>query len=220
MACVFHFKLVTPKTRSAIAERRWEIVLFDGLSAHERRRRAPLHYVAKADNARFAAYLLWEANKKNGRLKAAANRAAYGGNPRISLTEAFRREAAVAIELMIKAVIAQRIEIGKAKPHVVRVRPTHDLVSLWADAELPTLAAEDQYSLLIARRVLYWSGRYAAPKKDEDFDKEEEALDKIVVPRREGMTGKAWLLFIDWETVDRIYGIASKSFWETRAEYY
>jgi hypothetical protein len=202
-----------------MAEGRWELVLFDGLSAHERRRRAPLHYEVKADNARFAAFVLWE-NGDKGRLKATAKRASYGGNPRISLGEAFRREAAIAIELMIKAVIAQLIEIGKAKPHVVKVRPTHDLVSLWADAELPALSAEDQYSLLLARRVLYWSGRYAAPIKDEHYEQEEEALAKIVVPRREGAPGTRWILFNDWETFDRIYTTASTRFWETRNAHY
>jgi hypothetical protein len=72
------------------------------LSIHEMRRRAPLHFSAKADNARFAAYVLWTMGPEARRR--CAEQIGYDG----LLSEAFFREASLALELMIKAVIAQR----------------------------------------------------------------------------------------------------------------
>jgi hypothetical protein len=97
-------------------------------SIHELRRRAPLHFMAKADNARFVAYVLNQglSAECTSRIKAAAN---YGGTPQVAMFEAFRREAAIALELIVKAVIAQNIESGVAPAHIVSVRPTHDVPS-------------------------------------------------------------------------------------------
>ena len=73
------------------------------------RRRAPLHFEAKADNARFIAYLLGAA--LTGEIfDKAKTTLPYGGTPRIAAQEAFAREAAIALELIVKAVIAQQIE--------------------------------------------------------------------------------------------------------------
>jgi hypothetical protein len=117
------------------------------LSTHEVRRRAPLHYEAKADNARFVAYLLDQALSADciSQVKVGAN---YGGTPQVALYEAFRREAALALELIVKAVIAQRIEAENASRYVVSVRPVHDLPKLWQEASLPTLSNEDQRRLV------------------------------------------------------------------------
>ena len=129
-------------------------------SIHEMRRRAPLHYVAKTENARFAAYAI--ATLDQEAQKRCSDQIRYGGDPCLPMSEAFFREAALALELVIKAVIAQRIEVGLAMRHVVRVRPTHDLVVLWAEAELPSLPPADQHHLMIARQgVRHRTGRIA-----------------------------------------------------------
>lgn len=189
----------------------------DEMSIHEMRRRAPMHYWAKADNARFAAYVLWSVSSE-AQAKAAET-TSYGGTTGIALFESFRREAAIALELVVKAVIAQRIELGIAMEHVRRVRPTHDLPSLWADAELPTLPVDDQHRLLIARSILIWSGRYAAPREDQVYEQEkvdEQGLEdtvsdngqfKIIRPRS-----------ISWEDMDRIFQVASSTLWSLRKE--
>lgn len=102
------------------------------ISIYERRRRAPLHFLAKADNARFSAFLLWRLKDDDHRDHLVE--AQYSGTSFIALNEAFRREAALALELIIKSLIAQQIECCVAKPGVIKVRPTHDLVTLWDDA--------------------------------------------------------------------------------------
>jgi hypothetical protein len=40
-----------------------------------------------------------------------------------------------------------------------------------SEAELVQLPSDDQHRLTIARQLLSWSSRYAAPKKDEQAEK-------------------------------------------------
>jgi len=189
----------------------------DATSIHEMRRRAPLHYEARADNARFAAYAIITLHQKAW--QRCAEQIGYGGDPWTSIWQAFFREAALALELIIKAVIAQRIENGLAMRHVVRVRPTHDLVTLWADAELPPLSLADQHRLMIARQGLVWSGRYAAPKTDDAFEKEQREMAAFREERAFPPPSKLKAVrprSFDWDDFDRIYQIALQSFWVLR----
>lgn len=180
------------------------------LSIHEVRRRAPLHYWAKADNARYAAYLL-SLGSQSQLLAEAASNCDYGGSPSIAVGEAFRREAAIALELIIKGVIAAKIQRKTAPAHVVRVRPTHDLSKLWADASLPKLSLESQRLLLRAKSVLYWSGRYAAPKTDDDILKEIAEEDALIGSAGGSPVIKVGIIF-DWGKFDAIYQIALTEF--------
>ncbi len=186
------------------------------ISAHERRRRAPLHFLAKADNARFSASLIWDAMEGDHRDH--ASNVSYGGDPSIALQEAFRREASISLELIVKAVVAQQIECGIAKGGVTKVRPVHDLPGLWADADLPALDRSDQIRLVLATRILYWSGRYAAPMKDKDFDKEQGEIVRLSeypykIARIRAPTSYSW------SDVNRIYTIAAKCLWSIRSEH-
>jgi hypothetical protein len=187
------------------------------LSTRERRRRAPLAFRAKADNARFVAYLLWQEARKpplswpwnrphadpSETLSEAASKSGYYGTPSIAAHEGFLRESALALELIVKTVIAQKIELGCAPSGVVRVRPVHDLPRLWTDAGLPSLSREDQRRLLLVKWLLNWSGRYAAPKTDDQFYQEEAADDALRPP---GLLKRnvSW----DWEDFDRLYQLA------------
>jgi hypothetical protein len=187
------------------------------LSDYERRRRAPLHYEARATNARFAAYVLWNLDGETKRRN--AERIGYGGTPSGALAEACFREKALALELIIKAVIAQRIEGWRAQSHVVRVRPTHNLITLWEDAELPRLPPDDQYRLMIARRALIWSGRYPAPKTDEDGERERKEMAPLAERPDPGSRPKGVKLrSFDWDDFDRIYQIAATAFWALHSE--
>ena len=180
-------------------------------SIHALRRRAPLHFWAKAGNARFTAHALW--TMESSGQQECAKRINYGGSPAIAAREAFRREASIALELIIKAVIPQRVEIGIAMQYVVRVRATHDLVSLWKDAQLPALTSDDTHRLMIARQILYWAGRYATPLKDEDFEKEKCDM-KPLENRVPFGTSNLFLIrprLFSWEDFDRIYQIAAES---------
>jgi|ERR1043166_2306654 hypothetical protein len=179
------------------------------------RRRAPLHFEARADNARFIAYLLDQGLSDNcvSQVKAGVN---YGGNPRIAMFEAFRREAAISLELIVKAVIAQKIESGVAPAHVVSVRPVHDVPKLWQEADLPAVSNEDRRRLVHVKRILLWSGRYAAPRSDKQFA-ELEAEDEALTPERP--PGQLFIqepVLLDWDNFDRLYQIARADFWQAR----
>ena len=56
---------------------------------------------------------------------------AYGGSLSIAYPEAFRREAAVALELIIKAVNAQHMTMRRPDPATESVPAIHDLGALW-----------------------------------------------------------------------------------------
>lgn len=184
------------------------------ISIHEMRRRAPLHYVARADNARYVAFVL-HSRLPADLLRELADSAGYGGSPNIAMYEGFAREAALALELIIKAVIAQKLELGVAAVGVTTIRMTHDVLRLWEDAGLTTLSREDQALLLSAKRILIWSGRYAAPKTDADIFREEAAYDKLF-PRTNGELFRVRKDYFDWNGFDRIYGMAANEFWDLR----
>jgi hypothetical protein len=189
------------------------------LSPYERRRRAPLAFRAKADNARFVAHLLWQEARKpplsswppwnrphadpSDALSDAAFKSGYYGTPSVAAHEGFLRESALALELIVKAVIARKIELGCAPPCVVRVQPVHDLPRLWTDAGLPSLSRQDQRRLLLVKSLLTWSGRYAAPRIDDQFY-QEEAADAALRPPGLLRTNVSW----EWEDFDRLYQLA------------
>ena len=180
------------------------------ISAHEMRRRAPLHYWARADNARYTAFGVWALDVDFQ--ARCAESTGYRGTPEVAMVEAFHREAALALELIIKAVIALRIERHVAMRQVVKVRPTHDLISLWTDAQLPDLSPDDQHRLMIARRILYWSGRYAAPRRDEDYVREQQAMEPLEEAVHSGGLKFKRLRSFTWDDFDRIYQVAATSF--------
>ena len=170
------------------------------------KRRAPLHYEARADNARFTAYLLHRGCAEEGD---AAKSIGYSGTAFIARDEGFRREAAIAIELILKAVIAARIEVGLAGNDVQSVRETHDVLALWQEAGLPGLGNRDERILLRVRTVLTWAGRYAAPKYDDLYEEDLELDERLSGPKT-GLFSPA--LGLSWEDVDRLYKIALAGF--------
>ncbi len=177
------------------------------------RRRAPLHYLTKANNARLnAAILSNQIDDKS--LSDAINLTDYSDSPGIALLEGFRREASIALELVIKAVIARKIEMGTAPKHVVRVRPTHDVTRLWNEAELPKLGREDQRLLLRVKSLLSWSSRYAAPYNDKQSEEKWEEDERLRPQNKEPfrIESIASTLSLTWENFDKLYKIAFKEF--------
>ncbi len=171
-----------------------------------------MHHWARADNARFAAFALSRLPPEDlNRLQAALP---YGGTPHIAIHEAFLREAALALELILKAVVAARIEGGTAPSRVVRVRLTHDVLKLWEeDAGLPELPREDRMTLAIAASILLWAGRYAAPAKDEVYEFETERDELIDPPPAGGKIRIRKGRSISWDQFDRVYAVAAAEFW-------
>jgi hypothetical protein len=91
-------------------------------SIFEERRRAPAHHWARAENARYCAFVLWSFPKRHAAKAKAKAKIAYGGTPAVALDEAYKRKAALALELIIKALpSASRF---KAKRAVKRRFPT------------------------------------------------------------------------------------------------
>ena len=105
-----------------------------------------------------------------------------GGDAGLALTEAFRRESAIALELVVKAVIAHKLQARGANPATEWVPATHDLPKLWTDAGLPELPRDDKYLLLLVKQVLMWSGRYGTPLTAEAWKKENKAFDALGIP--------------------------------------
>ncbi len=64
---------------------------------------------------------------------------------------------------------------------------------------------------MIAKQVLYWAGRYAAPLKDADYEREQVAAQRFSETKKLGnlllRQGKSF----SWYDFDRIYKIASAS---------
>lgn len=183
----------------------------DIISPIERRRRAALRFWHAAENARFSSRVLWSTSSE----AANAIRSEFfcGDANSEALVEAYRREASVALELVIKAVIAQRVENGTADMHVGSVPMTHNLPTLWENAKLPKLPKDDKGRLLKAKYILLWTGRYPAPKTDEDFERMRSELKahKVITGQIGRFTTTKDLSFA-WDDFDRIYQVAADTF--------
>jgi hypothetical protein len=177
---------------------------------NEMRRSAPAHFWSKADNARFNAYVLSH-GMPDGHAERSAEGAHYGGSTKHALYEGFLREAAIATELAIKAVIAKKLRAGTAPPHVTRVRMTHDVVALWGEAGLPKLTKEQMVSLHRVRSLLNWASRYAAPASDEQEFREMAELRKVDPPPEKFTITRAH--YLDWTDFDGLYQIAMSHYW-------
>jgi hypothetical protein len=188
----------------------------------EIRRKAPLHFEAKASNARFVAYLLWRGISAEC-LSLAATSSDYDGTPSIATCEAFDRESALALELIVKAVIAKQVELGGGPKAVPAV---HDVPLLWGRAGLPALDNDDHYRLLKVKSLLTWSARYAAPKTDLQYHREMADFEALHPAPRSRSDGKLRLHnlsemsfpLLDWENFDRLYQIATRELWKLRSD--
>jgi hypothetical protein len=185
----------------------------DELTPMERRGRAPMHFWMTGRNAYFAAYALWTASQTDQSIL--ADEIGYSDDPTSALRESFLREACICLELTVKAVIAQHLEMGIADEHVTRIRAIHRIPELWKDAQLPALADEDALTLVIAKWVLAWNGRCPTPNKAEHYAEEERDEASL---RKYTAAWKGKRLYttrsINWEQFDQVYGIAASSFVE------
>jgi len=173
-------------------------------STWDRRRKAPFHFLAKADNARMSAFVLSHTDDETA--IQFAIELGYNGSPSIALYEAFAREASISIELILKAILC--LTEKKPPPN------THDVYELWPRAGLPKLSPAFMHNLASITETLEWSGRYAAPTKDQRLDKslarmrrhqrtEELGRFKVIKPTPFG-----------WAEFNSLYQIASTRFWE------
>lgn len=166
----------------------------------EDRRRAPLHYEARASNALYCASVL---DKAEGH----------------GTYEGFVREASIALELMVKAVITQRLEVGEDLGMITKVPASHNVPQLWADAKLPTLPPDDYGRLVRARVYLMWAGRYPAPNKDEHGYRDDADLWEHAYERMSNFQLLRKPHSFNYDDIDRIFGVARNCFWLLRHEH-
>jgi HEPN domain-containing protein len=172
------------------------------------------HWNTSAEKARLSAFLLWQTCERD-KLAALQNEAHYtNGDADLALLEGFRRESAVALELIIKAVIAEQFRRRRASESE-RVPKTHDIPKLWLEAGLPELERDDKYRLLLFKSVLYWSGRYAMPQSAEAWAEENRAFAELEGPaQREGKFIFKTPISYGWEEFDRLFQIARARWFE------
>lgn len=167
------------------------------------------HWDSSAEKARFAAYVLWQMQDASRYSELARECGHVAGDAGLAISETFRRESAIALELVVKAVIAQKLRARAADPATKGVPATHDLPKLWRDAGLPILSGDDAYRLQLAKSVLLWAGRYPTPRtvkawQDEakEFASLENSLqDTTKIEFRTPIT-------IGWQDFERLYQIA------------
>jgi hypothetical protein len=158
------------------------------------------HWDTRAERVRLSAFLLWQAARDPDRLATLRNEAHYSsGDAGIAMLEGFRRESAVALELIIKAVIAKQFRLRHASESE-RVPATHDIPKLWLEAGLPELESEDKNRLLSFQSVLNWSGRYATPRSAKAWAEENRTF-----AERGCLRISIWC---GWEEFDRLFQTA------------
>jgi hypothetical protein len=167
------------------------------------------HWTSSAEKAWFAAYLFWHM-RDQAKLKEVIRECDYkNGDGDLAVIEAFRRESGVALELIIKAVIARSMEARRADPAIEGVPANHDIPSLWSQANLPDLPREDKYRLLLVKQTLMWSGRYATPRTVKAWEEENKMFDTLEDPPT--VPGKFVIrnpITISWSDFDRLYQTA------------
>lgn len=169
------------------------------------------HWKSSAEKTRFSAFVLWELRTNLSLIEELKAKCPNGtGHSSLNLTEAFRRESALALELVIKAVIARKIEEGSLTPD--KLQFSHNIPVLWKNAELGQLSKKDSQVLLWAKQILNWRGRYATPKNAETWKQETHDFDRLSSRRAD--SGSKFEIQeakdLDWTDFDRLYQIAYK----------
>ena len=170
------------------------------------------HWDSSAAKARFAAFALWHLWKSGAYAEFETASGHTSGDAGMGIIEAFRRESAIALELVVKAVIAKNMRDRNADPADDVVPPNHDVPMLWIEAGLAPQTGDDLYRLHLVKSTLYWSGRYATPNTAKAWKKENDAFDAVEFPngKPSGFVARPPITF-DWESFDRLYQIAHKA---------
>ncbi len=168
------------------------------------------HWDSSAAKARLSAFVLWKMMDTPGASEFAAECGHRGDDYGLALGEAFRRESAIALELVVKAVIARQMASRGADPAKEGVPATHDLPQLWTMAGLPELAPEDEYRLHLVKQTLTWSGRYATPRTVKAWEEENRQLESV--EPTDGDSSERFRVRTPirsgWPEFDRLYQIA------------
>jgi hypothetical protein len=174
------------------------------------------HWETSAEKARLAAFVLWQYIGARELAELTRELGYATEDARLAMREGFRRESAVALELIVKAVIAKQFELERAPPSD-RVPATHNMPTLWGEAGLPVLSREDQYRLLQFKSVLTWSGRYATPRTAKHCAQENAAFDALEdLSTQSGEMVFRTPITVGWQDFDRLYQLAKARLLELR----
>lgn len=174
------------------------------LGPYEIVRQSPTAFFAKADEARYVAYCLWQARSDP---PAGPEFDGPSEHKSGSLFWGFLRESSLALELISKAVFAQRQTWSREpKP----VPGSHNVPQLWKMAALPALPPHQEATLYEAWQILVWTGRYPAPTKDENdlYPEVKRARDLASTSNRQD----SQLNRSRWDAFDEVYQVALSSF--------
>jgi hypothetical protein len=167
------------------------------------------HWDSSAAKARLSAYVLWRVSTHPILSEFAGGCGHTGDDAGLGVLEAFRRESAIALELVVKAVIAKKLRSCGADPATQGIPATHDLPKLWNDAGLPPVSGEDLYRLHLAKSRLVWQGRYPAPRTVKAWEEEAKEFLALQDPPLDGQRFQFRTpISIGWDDFDRLYQIA------------
>lgn len=169
------------------------------------------HWRTSAAKTRYSAFLLWKL-RSDPWIETMADECHHKqGDGALAVMEAFNRESAIALELIVKAVIAQNLQDSGVDTATVGVPATHDVPKLWNEASLPVVSNEDMHRLQLAKSTLMWAGRYATPRSGKAWDEEIKAFRDLETPPSDASK----IIFrkpitIGWSEFDRLYQIAAQ----------
>ncbi len=116
----------------------------------------------------------------------------------------------MSLESLYKAIAVAR---GK------RPRYHHKLVELAAYAEFP-VAESDRGALRLLTAAIYWNGKYPVPKESGDLAEYGDLFHSVmsdVVPSSGSLRVLRPNNALDWEHFCRLWSVAERFFWKTRA---
>ncbi|WP_443970345.1 hypothetical protein [Sphingobium sp. CR28] len=171
---------------------------------YEAIRANPTEFWSKADGARYIAYCLW--TLRHGQI---IDPSPIGGDIEGAHTALFwgwLRESSLALELIVKAVLAQ---IGYRKEVPAKIPSTHNIPQLWKMAGLHRTSEQQEYFLATAHQTLSWAARYPGPLKGAPdlFEPRESLGRRISVSVESTFSRKT-----RWDTFDELYQIAQSAF--------
>jgi len=171
-------------------------------STWDLRRKSWSHFQSRAHEARISSYILYNFDPQTLESK-------FGSSTQFAITKGFRREFSIAIELIIKSLMC--LQEGKEP------KPSHDVFDLWKDAGLPELDNDGNYRLSEICEILYWSGRYPAPLRDNLLLRSRERFEKF--SRRVPGLPKAYkVTSLSWDDFDNLYQIVNTKVVELSAD--
>jgi hypothetical protein len=175
------------------------------IDSYEWIRRSALGFWSKADGGRYLAFCMW--TMRSGAL---IDPSPIGGEvegAKSALFWGWLRESSLALELIIKAALAQKEDYREGR---ASVPSTHNLPQLWKMAQLPKTSLQQEDHLRSAHQVLQWSGRYSAPRRGSD----DLHVGRETSPhsKRDDKSSASLSLKMQWESFDTLYQMAQAAY--------